>query len=74
MIGDKRRKFGQAALTLLAAAALGACSSLSDLSPFEDGGVNYAANSPAADRLNSADREALSAAFTRAMETGEAQT
>ncbi len=61
------------ALTLLAALALGACSSLSDFSPFEDGAVNYAAGSPVGERLNGADRQALAEAFTRAMETGAAQ-
>ena len=53
---------------------LGACSSFSDMSPFESGSVNYAATSPAGGRLSGADREALAAAFIRAMEDGTPQS
>lgn len=60
-------------LTLAAGAALGACSSLSSLDPFEGGDVNYAAGAPVSERLTRADKDALAAAFTRAMETGAAQ-
>lgn len=61
------------ALTLLAGLSLGACSSLSSLDPFEGDSVNYAAGVPAGERLTSADKDALAAAFVRAMETGAAQ-
>lgn len=57
-------------LVLLAAAALGACTSL----PKIGGGlgdVNYAAGSAAGARLSGSDREALAAAFKAAMESGE---
>ncbi|PQA85805.1 SH3 domain-containing protein [Hyphococcus luteus] len=74
MAGETRMDFRRSALMLMAALALGACSSLSDISPFESGGVNYAGGSPAGDRLNGGDRDALAAAFTRAMETGSAQS
>lgn len=74
MAGDLQGDFMRGTLTLLAVLALGACSSLSDISPFEGGAVNYAAGSPAGDRMSGADREALGAAFTKAMQTGEPQS
>ena len=74
MAGEQQGSPVRLALTLLAALALGACSSLSDFAPFDDGAVNYAAGSPAEARLSGADRDALAGAFTRAMDTGAAQS
>lgn len=62
-------------LSLIAAAsiALGACSTLSELDPFDGGAVNYAAGAPTALDLSSRDRDALAAAFNQAMTTGNSQ-
>ncbi len=61
-------------LTIISALALGACSSLSSVDPFAGDNVNFASGSPVAGQLSGADRDALSAAFVTAMETGSAQS
>ncbi len=67
------RTIRSAALMIIGAGVLSACSSMGSLDPFSGDSVNYAAGTPVADQLNDADREALAAAVARAMETGTAQ-
>lgn len=62
------------ALTMISAAGLGACSSLSSMDPFSGDSVNFASGSPVEERLSGADKDALSAAFLTAMNSGTAQS
>ncbi len=73
MIFEGLRTLRLFALTTIGAGLLGACSSMGSLDPFSGDNVNFAQGSPVADNLNNADREALSGAVMRAMETGAPQ-
>lgn len=64
---------GMKAAAVLAMVVLGGCESMSSLDPFAGDSVNYAAGAPAAAQLSGADRDALSYAFVRAMDTGAPQ-
>lgn len=62
-------------LSLIATVSMmvAACSTLSELDPFDDGAANYAAGAPQEISLSGRDQEALAYAFNQAMETGEPQ-
>ncbi|WP_425411052.1 SH3 domain-containing protein [Hyphococcus sp.] len=53
--------------------AVSACSTLSDMDPFDGGAPDYAAGAPVNLALSGADRDALAAAFTAAMGSGESR-
>lgn len=72
MIRKAFRSRRLAALTLIAAALAG-CESFSSIDPFAGDAVNYAAGSAVGQKLSGADRAALAAAFTAAMDSGAAQ-
>lgn len=73
MIVKALRNRGLAAITLIGAAMLAGCESFSSMDPFAGDSVNYAAGAALGQKLSGADRDALAAAFTTAMETGAAQ-
>jgi len=61
-------------LVMLVAGALGACETLDSLDPFERPSTDFAAGSPVEYRLTSRDRDMLSEAFLRAVDTGAPQS
>ncbi len=54
-------------------AALGACSTLSDLDPFDDTSANYALGAPKDLALSGRDKDALGVAFEQAIASGKPQ-
>lgn len=73
MSARSRRVLEKSALTVFAAAVLGACSSLPSMDRFSGGDVNYAAGSALEGNLVGADRAALAVSFRDAMNTGASQ-
>ncbi len=70
----QRLKFAsKAAPALIAALAISACASLSELDPFAGDAADFAAGAPDEIALSGRDRDALAYAFTQAMTTGKPQ-